>query len=532
MHSVEDVAMIHGSKKILRRVSFCTFAGLIFLWGCPPDPPPDPPPVDYQGLAEPDQPYGTMIERVAAFLMSDIGEGGILEDQGQPVPPYFYSLGICDRADADFQCESSTQLTLPISFPAYTCYVAIEAFYRYYVYSGNTEALDRAVQFAEWVLRHLTPVTDAVPGFPYSSQFDGVMGGGSPGDQATIELDKAALFSLGLLTLHEAAGDPRYYNTAKSIGDRLLSLQKEDGSWSYRVYPASGEVYQEYTSDQIPFVKLMERLFRKTGNTLYQEAGERAWQWLLDNPVQTKYWANFYEDMDDPESLVNVDTLETIRELLARRHQVECNYLDLARSNFQWVEDLFLLIEAPYPPMIPSIAEQTGFASEDGILAGTSSSTAQWATVSLDMHQAIGEERFLRHGGEAANVVVSAQQADGRMFTVTADANGAGLYPITWYEQCFVPLNYILEFMGKRPGTAPDDETHMLSYSVPVQEIVYEPRRVRYRTQGPGTEVLKTAFPVEDVITSGVGAEWEYDPESGLLRVQHVLPVVEVILSD
>ncbi len=346
----------------------------------------------------------------------------------------------------------------------------------------------------------------------------------------------AILFALALLKLHDMTSEPRFYDFAKGLSDKLLSLQKGDGSWAYRVFPATGAVFQEYTSDQIPFVKLMERMFQATGNGAYRDAGDRVWSWLLENPVRTRYWANFYEDMNDPESLVNVDTLETIRELLLRT-PLHPDYLGMARSNFQWVEDLFLLLDPPYPPLIPSIAEQTGFASEEGVLAGTCSSTAQWASVSLDMHRATGEEPFLRHGGEAANVVVSSQQADGRMFTVTADANGAGLYAITWYEQCFVPLAFILEFMGKRPDTAPGGETHMLSHSVPVLEIVYEPRRVRYRTPGPGTEVLKTALPVQEVITAGktgkaAEADWEFDPETGLLQVRHALPLVEVVFED
>jgi hypothetical protein len=530
-------------KKHLLRSAGSLFTCLVLLGGCSGTDRPGPVPSperDYQGLAEPAQPYGTLVERVAAFLMSDKGKGGIREDQGHPVPPYFYSFGICDRGDESFTCEAADDLTLPVSFPAYTFSVAADAFCRYYVYSGNPEALDRAREFAEWMLRHLTPETDALARFPYSSQAFGQMGEGGAGE-GSIELDKAALFGLGLLALYDITADPRFSGAAEEIAARLLPLQKPDGSWNYRVFPATGEIFQEYTSDQIPLVRLMDRMFRQTGNPAFRDAGDRAWAWLLGNPVRTGTWVNFYEDMNDPESLVNVDALETVRELVARA-PLHPEYLDLARSTFQWVEDLFLLVDSPYPPMIPSIAEQTGFRSEDGILAGTCSSTAQWASVSLDVHRALGEERVLRHGIEAANVAVSAQQTDGRMYTVTADANGAGLYAITWYEQCFVPLARVLEIMGRRPETAPEGETHMLSYSAPVQEIVYEPRSVRYRTSGPGTEVLKVSGPVQGVVAGDVAvfvhrarageADWEYDPETGLLRVSHDLPAVTVTLEE
>jgi hypothetical protein len=65
---------------------------------------------------------------------------------------------------------------------------------------------------------------------------------------------------------------------------------------------------------------------------------------------------------------------------------------------------------------------------------------------------------------------------------------------------------------------------------------------VRYRTLGPGTEVLKTAFPVQQVVTTEAGstgkaretveADWEYNPETGLLQVRHTLPLVEVVLAE
>lgn len=484
---------------------------------------------DYVGLRTPTQPYGSMVERVFAFLTSDVGEGGIREDDGLPVPPYFYSLGILD---------GGVQLTDPVSFPAYTCAMAIAAFTRYYVYTGDEEAVARAVAFADWVLRHLTPDEDLLSRFPYSTQAFGAMGGGEDGP--SIELDKAAMFALALLGLHDTVGDPRYEEAARHIAAVLLGQQKEDGSWPFRVIPSSGEVYRDYTSDQIPFVLLMERTFASTGEAAYREAGERAWAWILENPVRTKWWANFYEDMDDPDSLVNVDTLETIHALVERREE-DPGYLAMALDNFRWIERTHLLLGAPYPPRIPTIAEQTGFVLE-GVLAGTSSSTAQWAARGLDLYGATGNLDILVHAIEAANVVASSQQDDGRMFTVTADAHGSDLYPISWYEQCFVPLAFMLEIMGKLPETAPADEDHMLQHTAPIQDILYEPYRIAYTTAASGQEILKVSKSVGEVRAGGVALPvgigpadqpgWALNPNTRLLRVQHTHPEVEVLLED
>jgi len=503
--------------------------GLVLLGGC-----------DYRGLQTPAQPYGAMVDRLADFLMLDKGTGGIRQDQGEEVPPYFYSFGICDRADPDFGCGAADQLTRPISFPAFTGAVAVEAFLRYYVYSGDVEALERAVAFADWVLDHLTPAADRLGGLPYSTQVDGVMGGGMDGP--AIELDKAALFAHSLLKLYDATSAARFHDAALHAARTLLDVQKADGSWSFRVVPSTGEVFRDYTSHQLPFVRLMGEMARRTGDPAFSASAEQAWAWLLENPVSTHQWANFYEDMDDPESLVNFDALETIR-ALAVRSRGRPAYLLAALDNFAWVEETFLLLGAPYPPMIPTLAEQTGFVDWDGNLVGTASSTAQWAAVGLALAEVAPLPRVRRHALEAANVTASVQQDDGRMFTVTADANGEGLYPITWYEQCFVPLGYMLEILGRVPEAAPAGQTHLLRHGSPVQEVVYEPGSVRYRTLGPGVETLKVRCAVLRVEAGGETLEelppedpaaqgWSFDAATGLLRVRHEDARVQVFLAE
>ncbi len=504
------------------------FFGLLLLGAC-----------DYQGLPEPAQPYGVMVDRLADFLMQDKGTGGIREYQGREIPPYFYSFGICDKHDPAFSCEEPDQLVDPISFPAYTAAVAIEAFLRYYVYSGNEEARVRAVEFADWVLDNLTYEYDLLGGLPYSTQVYGNMGGGPDGP--SIQLDKAAMFALALLKLHEATGYPYLFEAALDMAETLLAVQKSDGSWSFRVIPSTGEVYRDYTSHQIPFVRLMADLAGRTGDGRFQDSSDRAWDWILENPVVTKYWANFYEDMDDPESLVNFDTLETIRELVARR-QGRPAYVTAAHDNFQWIESTFLILGEPYAPMIPTIAEQTGFRDWDGNMVGTTSSTVQWASVGLDLYEALPLPRIRQHALEAANVTASVQQEDGRMHTVPADANdGVSLYPVTWYEQCFVPLWSMLEIMEKVPESAPEGETRLLRHSAPIREIRYGGSGVWYRTNGPGTQTLKVNGRVVRVEAGGralravrctdSGEGWRYDPKTGLLRIRHTASPVEVFLA-
>lgn len=458
----------------------------------------------YVGLPNPAQPFDDYVRRLAAFLDSDVGFGTILTENGQPIPPYFYSYAICDQTVLPY-CSAPDQLFVA-SYPAFTAAVAIRAFLAFHAYSGEAAAKDRAIQFADWVLAHRTPAGDVYGSFPYSTTANGVFGALDPDvfpDGPSIELDKAAMFADALLTLHEATGTAGYLTAATTIASTLKAHQRGDGSLPFKVIPSSGAVYVDYTSDQIAFYKLFRHLRALGGDASYDTAADASWAWILAHPVSTQSWSGFYEDVSDPTSKVNFDAHEVVRELVARSSE-NPDYLTLADAVFDWIESTFLITSGPYVPLIPSIGEQTGFVI-GGQQAATASATIQWALAGHALGTATGDAYRIQHAAEAANVVNSAQQSDGRVFTVIRDANGgARVYPISWYEQEFIPLWMTLEWLARRPDLVPSDENHLLEASSVVTAISYGGSSVSYATRLAGTDRLKLVAAPSAVTSNGV----------------------------
>ncbi|MFN7951012.1 MAG: hypothetical protein U0610_04755 [bacterium] len=486
----------------------------------------------YRGLPNPAQPFDTYLDRLAAFLESDVGTGTILEENGQPIPPYFYSFAICDETILPY-CSGADQLFVA-SYPAFTGAMAIRAFLAYYAYAGDAGARDRAIQFADWVLAHRTPSGDVYGDFPYSTTANGVFGALDPDvfpDGPSIELDKAAMFADALLTLYESTDTTSYRSAATTIAATLAQHQRGDGSLPFKVIPSTGAVYVDYTSNQIAFYRLFRHLAALDGDAGYDAAADASWQWILTHPVVTNDWHGFYEDVDDPASKINFDALEVVRELVARAGE-DASYLTLADHVFDWIETTFLITSGAYVPLIPSIGEQTGFVL-DGQQAGTCSSTIQWALAGFDLGTATDDAFRIRHAAEAANVVNSAQQSDGRSFTVIRDANGgARVYPISWYEQEFIPLEMTLGWLARRPDLAPTDENHLLASASAVTGIGYAPHAVTYSTRAAGTDLLKLVAEPTAITSNGlnvpevadlgaVNEGYVWDTSAQLLTLKH-----------
>ena len=151
------------------------------------------------------KPYARLAGEVVGFLFSDVGHNGIRtndgDPEGYPVPPYFYSYAINDGNNLDGNLDGYPGY-LSVSYPAYTASVAIDAFLDWRRWSGDDEGLARARAFADWVLEHRTPPGDLYGNLPYSTQTDGVMGGGqsSPGFVRSLATNTALkrVWSTGL----------------------------------------------------------------------------------------------------------------------------------------------------------------------------------------------------------------------------------------------------------------------------------------------------------------------------------------------
>ena len=418
----------------------------------------------------PAKPYAQVVSEVVGFLMSDVGWNGIRTNDNDPagyaVPPYFYSYAINDGNNLDGNLDGYPGY-LSVSYPAYTACVAIDAFLDWRRWSGDPEGLARARAYADWILEHRTPSGDLYGNLPYSTQTDGVMGGGWDG--LAIMTDKPPMFGLRLLRLYDITGDMSYWNGAVEIADVIAANQltgdvADDGRWPFRVVPLDGTVTQDYTSHLMPAVRFFDGMATRTGSPVYAQTRDRAWAWLLANPCEPTSpsymrWEAFYEDQTPAMQTGFGDHYsghEMIVELIARQ---PAGWEDLAITVLDSLSTRFLQKGASsrYAPYEPVTLEWFGWPE------GTYASSMQYARTALLLHQALtGDGRqddTWRTDALAMAAACSHGQnnrgnaADGRMFTTIRDL----LYHFnadSWYEQDFNTVIYYLEMMNLEPSLA------------------------------------------------------------------------------
>lgn len=269
------------------------------------------------------------------------------------------------------------------AYPAFHHAVFIKAMIDYSRLTKDPKYLKEAARLGEWNLRNSTPETFKLPHLPYSTTYNGKMGGNVDGD--TVMLDKVGAMGVAYLRLYEVTKSEEFKTGAIKIAETLLPLQLPDGRWQNRVEPATGKVVQDYTSSQMFNIEFMERLHAITGEQRYADSAQRALQWVLNNPVKTYRWTGFYEDVNpDVESIGNWDAIDTAR-YLVRHRKDNPEYLKTAIEIYEWVATSYAVKQGGKWPMI---CEQTI------CMPVMSAHSFHFAQLCIDLNEATGEQYY------------------------------------------------------------------------------------------------------------------------------------------
>ncbi len=507
----------------------------------------------------PAKPHSQLVAEVMAFLQSDVGYNGILtmdaDPAGAPVPPYFYHYAI-QHTDNLRSSTTGYPGYASISYPGFTMSIAIDAFLSWWIYSGDPEGLARARACADWIVDRRTPATDLYANWPYSTQTDGVMGGGY--DLDAVMSDKPGMFGRRLLDLYDVTGDVRYFDAAVEIADTYVATQRsggveEDGRWPFRVRPSDGLVRQDYTSHLIDAIRLLEELQRRRPGFGYGTAAARAWAWLENNPMDPASpsymrWEGFYEDIG-PESAGLRDHYSaeaTAAALLARGAPGD---VEKAIEIRDWSTATFLApdgIQNGSGLYHPSMLEWQAW------MNSTYAATAQWGVLQLRLDRAtrgtaLHDSTWHELGVQAMHTLTWGQAPassvptdDGRMLTTIRELTQPTFGRETWYEQNFNTVLYLLQAFDLEPSLAPIDEDHVLGVDDALPQIVeYGNGRVRCVFADSGAVRIKLASPPRAVKLAGywtttpgvqeTGGSWLYDPLTQVCAIVH--PAGEVVLE-
>jgi rhamnogalacturonyl hydrolase YesR len=310
------------------------------------------------------------------------------------------------------------------AYPAFHHSIIIDALIKCFNYTKDEKYLNVALNLSDWEIEHSTPATDKLPNLPYSTTYNGEMGGNVDGD--TVMLDKAGIMGEMYLKLWRTNSKERYLNGAVKIAETLLDCQLPSGRWQARVEHATGKVVQDYVSNQIFNIRLMDELFVVTGDKRYSESSQTALSWLMDNPIKTWRWTGYYEDVEPgEESIGNWEAIDTARYLLAHR-EGHPEYLTIASDISDWVATSFTVNESGYWPLV---------CEQSVCMPAMVGHTLHYALLLVDMYKATRNEYYR----EAAISAVNASFDLAR--------TGAGV--MDWYSIAFCPLYFGLDLVDQ-----------------------------------------------------------------------------------
>ena len=278
------------------------------------------------------------------------------------------------------------------------------------------EARHQARRYGEWLLEHRLPEDWTCGGFPYSTSEDGRQSGGKEGE--AITLFRSASVGEAMVQLWKAFGEDRFLDYAQHLAATLVRMQREDGTWPYRVNPRDGSVVQDYTSDTIGPARLFAELEALEPDPTYAEARRRAVGWMLDNPVRTHLWQGQFEDFAENvpyENLEHLDADELVRYLVWFRDEIP-GAVDIALDIQRWVEDQFVVWQPETSPVpveciTPGVLEQY-------LCYWPMENYNSYLVMSLmALHQATSDDTHLDKAVAIANAVVRSQYENGAFST-------------------------------------------------------------------------------------------------------------------
>lgn len=409
-----------------------------------------------------------------------------------------------------------------------------ESALKYYGYSGNANVMQLASNVALWHLDHgMTLPADNWPSVPYASgdagtlNYNGADVGNSNGQgdgDGYIEPDKIGELGNAWLQLYKYNGNIRFRDAAIQVAN-VLSNKIRTGSvnqspWPFRVNAHTGAVREEYCSNIIPPINLLDNLLAAgLGDTsAYRTARNIAWSWMMTYPMTNNAWAQYFEDVSVQATYngnLNQYNAMMVARYLLEHPQFDPNWETHVRGLITWVENVFG--QSSYGAT--SVREQQQFFFAMG------SHTARYASVNALLYEKTGDLAAKEKAYRAFNwatymcrnngVVIDGPDVNNQWFT-----DGYGDY-----------VRHFMTGLSASPDWVPANQTRLLRSSSVIKNISYGISNVSYSVfDSSSVEVLHINFnPVTIMVDSVVlprrsnldQAGWTLDVATKTLRIYH-----------
>lgn len=425
-----------------------------------------------------------------------------------------------------------------LAFPARHHAYFIFTFLRYYAYTGERDWLLRARDLADWNLAHATPTNAVYANVPYSTFFDGQPGRSS--DQDAIEPDKAAFLGSGYLAVYEATADRIYLEGAAAVARTLAKLQRNDGSWPFRVVPETGVLRQDVGGAPVFFVEFFETMLRHQNEPAWRRVHELALKLMLERNIGKNLWGTYHEDIVlKPDTYLSAEPMCFTASYLLRKATAHPPYLAMGRRILDVMENRLVYTKGHAAAPAPAVSEQAGF---EHLMPGH---TARYCRALADLYAATGEKPVKRQALSGLHGVTYMQSPEGlfRTFFASVNPKADARNRPDWYSQHLYTVCHVLESMASLPELAPPGQDHLLGSDVFVREIRYAAGQVRLETIAPSRTILKLSFvpqtvhagtkllrPLQQLPASGAEG-WSFEPATRLLTIRHDTSPVTVLAA-
>jgi hypothetical protein len=181
--------------------------------------------------------------------------------------------------------------------------------------------------------------------------WDGVNPGRHPVYMDRTMMHYPADAALAYLDLYDSAHEAKYFQAARRIAETYRKTQLPSGVWPLVAKVETGEAIGPNLLVPTLPIMLMDRLSDQYGLGEYRQVAERAFRWIMENPVQRFSWDAQFEDSRPVEPYVNLSREQAcdVAIRLFQRSATVPRSVALAEELLRFAEDQFVVWKPPRP---------------------------------------------------------------------------------------------------------------------------------------------------------------------------------------
>jgi maltose/maltodextrin transport system substrate-binding protein len=212
------------------------------------------------------------------------------------------------------------------------------------------QATEIAFMVADFLLSMIEPPGSPLEHWP-PTYWDGVPRENHPYYHNEIMTNTPAIGAEMLLDLYDFTRDKTYFRAARRIADTYVNTQESSGTWPQLLHTETGEAVKPHKLVPTMVIELYDRFLEQYQVTDYEASRQKAFDWIMRNPMQTYNWQAQFEDTRPQSRFKNMSREEPSEyaRILLKASDEHPRYIDLATELIRFAEDQFIVWEASDP---------------------------------------------------------------------------------------------------------------------------------------------------------------------------------------